>query len=67
MEVPSTLAEKLAELGLARTTDRRHWRLEGTEILLEAPSAQLDRDAVVTEIKRTARNRPHGTPSRVLS
>jgi hypothetical protein len=41
MEVPNALAEKLADLGFARSTDRRHWRLEGTEILLEAPRARL--------------------------
>jgi hypothetical protein len=62
MEVPGALAQKLAELGFARAADRRHWRLEGTEIMLEAPSAQLDRDAVVAEIKL-----PSGRTAKVLS
>ncbi len=51
MEVPDELAAKLAELGFARAKDGRHWVLEGTEILLEAPGAFLDADAVVAEIK----------------
>src|ERR1700691_1807073 len=51
MEVPGALATTLAELGFSRATDGRHWLLEGTEILLEAPSAHLDADAVVAEIK----------------
>jgi hypothetical protein len=51
MEVPDALATKLAELGFSRAKDGRHWLLEGTEILLEAPSAHLDADAVVAEIE----------------
>jgi hypothetical protein len=51
MEVPGELAEKLTELGFARTEDGRHWRLTGTDIFLEAPSAYLDADAVVAEIE----------------
>jgi len=59
MEVPDELAKKLSELGFARAEDGRHWRLTGTDILLEAPGAHLDTDAVVVEIEmrsgRTAR------------
>lgn len=59
MEVPDALAAKLAELGFSRAKNGRHWLLEGTEVLLEAPSSSLDADAVVTEIElqsgRTAR------------
>jgi hypothetical protein len=51
MEVPDELAAKLAQLGFDRAKDGRHWLLAGTEILLEAPSAYLDSDAVVTEIE----------------
>jgi hypothetical protein len=51
MEVPDALAAKLAELGFVRAKDGRHWLLEGTEIMLEAPSSQLDADAVVAEIE----------------
>lgn len=51
MEVPDELATKLAELGFDRAKDGRHWLLAGTEILLEAPSAYLDADAVVAEIE----------------
>lgn len=50
MEVSGELAAKLAELGFVRTENGRHWRLEGTEILLEAPSSHLDIDAVAIEI-----------------
>jgi hypothetical protein len=59
MEVPGTLAAKLADLGFSRAKNGRHWLLEGTEVMLEAPSSQLDADAVVAEIElqsgRTAR------------
>jgi hypothetical protein len=51
MEVPGELATKLAELGFARAEDGRHWQLKGTDILLEAPGAHADADAVVTEIE----------------
>ncbi|MGA2164629.1 MAG: hypothetical protein ABSH36_09165 [Solirubrobacteraceae bacterium] len=62
MEAPDELAAKLAELGFARASDGRHWILEGTEVLLEAPSSYLDTDAVVAEIKL----RP-GRTAKVLS
>ncbi len=62
MEVPDELAAKLTELGFARTTDGRHWMLEGTEILLEAPGAYLDADAVVAEIELQS-----GRTAKVLS
>jgi hypothetical protein len=59
MEVPDELARKLDEVGFVRTPDRRHWTLEGTEVMLEAPGSQVDSEAVVTDIKlhsgRTAR------------
>lgn len=59
MDVPDELAERLAELGFDRSPDGRHWFLEGTDVFLEAPSARLDADAVITEITlrsgRTAR------------
>jgi hypothetical protein len=51
MEVPEALAAKLIELGFNRAKNGRHWLLEGTEIMLEAPSSQLDTDAVVAEIE----------------
>ncbi len=62
MEVPDELAAKLAELGFVPATDRRHWVLEGTDVLLEAPSAYLDADALVAEI--TLRS---GRTAKVLS
>ncbi len=62
MEVPDELAAKLIELGFVRAMDGRHWVLEGTEIFLEAPSAYLDADAVVAEIKL-----PSGRTAKVLS
>jgi hypothetical protein len=51
MEVPDELSKRLAELGFQRAAGGRHWTLEGTDIFLEAPSSQLDADAVVSEIK----------------
>lgn len=51
MEVPDALAAKLAELGFRRAKNGRHWLLEGTEVMLEAPSSLLDADAVVAEIE----------------
>jgi hypothetical protein len=51
-----------AELGFVPATDRRHWVLEGTEVLLEAPSAYLDVDAVVAEIELQS-----GRTAKVLS
>ena len=50
MDVPDELAGKLAELGFVRTSDGRHWTLEGTEVFLEAPSSKLDEGAVVAEV-----------------
>lgn len=59
MEVPDELDRKLDELGFVRTPDGRHWTIEGTEVMLEAPSSRLDSDAVVAEVVlhsgRTAR------------
>lgn len=50
MAVPEALEAALSELGFERSSDRRHWRLRGSEIFIEAPSTELDRDAVVTEV-----------------
>ncbi len=59
MAVPDPLAAILAQLGFTRTNDGRHWELEGTKVLLEAPSADLDIGARITEVQlhsgRTAR------------
>lgn len=62
MEVPDALARRLAELGFVRAADGRHWTLEGTDILLEAPSSQLDSDVRVSEIPLRS-----GRTARVLS
>jgi hypothetical protein len=51
MEVPDKLANGLIELGFTRAPDGRHWTLEGTDVLLEAPSSRLDADAEVSEIE----------------
>lgn len=51
MAVPDQLAAILAQLGFTRSSDGRHWELEGTSVLLEAPSADLDADAHVTAVK----------------
>jgi hypothetical protein len=51
MAVPDQLAAILAQLGFRRSSDGRHWELEGTSVLLEAPSADLDADAHVTAVK----------------
>jgi hypothetical protein len=48
--------------GSYRASDGRHWILEGTEVFLEAPSAQLDSDAVVAEVKLQS-----GRTAKVLS
>jgi hypothetical protein len=48
MAVPDQLAAILAQPGFTRSSDGRHWELEGTNVLLEAPSAELDADAHVT-------------------
>lgn len=59
MAVPDQLAAILAQLGFTRSKDGRHWELEGTKVLLEAPGSALDVGAHVTEVKlhsgRTAR------------
>jgi ABC-type amino acid transport substrate-binding protein len=62
MAVPDELAAKLGELGFIRASDGRHWTLEDTEIFLEAPSAHLDSDAVVAEVKLQS-----GRTAKVLS
>ena len=50
MAVPKGLAAALAQLGFEMSRDGRHLHLAGTEIFLEAPGADLDRDALVTEV-----------------
>lgn len=50
MAVPERLSATLTELGFERSRGGRHWRLLGTDVFLEAPSADLDRDALVTEV-----------------
>lgn len=50
MVVSERLAAALAQLGFEKSRDGRHWRLAGTDIFLEAPGADLDRDALVTEV-----------------
>jgi hypothetical protein len=50
MEVPRELDERLTGLGFTRIADGRHWRLEDTEVLLEAPGARVEPDAVIDEI-----------------
>src|SRR4051812_9173884 len=50
MEVPRELDEHLIALGFSRVADGRHWRLEGTDVLLEAPGTEVDRDAVIAEV-----------------
>jgi len=62
MEVPKQLADLLARLGFARTADGRHWLLEGTDVFLEAPSARLDDDALVTKVEL-----PSGRTASILS
>ena len=62
MEVPRELDERLIALGFSRIADGRHWRLEGTDVLLEAPGSYVDRDAVVAEIEL-----PSGRSANVLS
>jgi hypothetical protein len=62
MEVPDELAKGLIELGFTRAPDGRHWTLEGTDVLLEAPSSRLDSDAEVSEIKLDS-----GRKAKVLS
>lgn len=62
MAVPEKLAEILAQLGFVRNTDGRHWELPGTEVLLEAPSADLDAGVEVVVVRL-----PSGRTARVLS
>ncbi|HEY7892355.1 MAG TPA: hypothetical protein VIC05_09130 [Solirubrobacteraceae bacterium] len=61
MEVPDSLARTFAELGFARG-DARHWELPGSNVFLEAPSADLDQGAVVVEVELSS-----GRQARVLS
>jgi hypothetical protein len=62
MAVTDRLRATLADLGFEMSRDGRHWRLGGTEIFLEAPSADLDADAVVAEVRL-----PSGRKARLLS
>ncbi|MFY9580134.1 MAG: hypothetical protein WAQ33_12500 [Gaiellaceae bacterium] len=62
MAVPDQLALILAQLGFTRSKDGRHWELEGTKVLLEAPGASLDVGAHVTQVKLRS-----GRTARVLS
>lgn len=62
MAVPERLAAALADLGFEKSRDGRHWRLAETDILLEAPSAELDSDVVVAAVKL-----PSGRTASVLS
>lgn len=62
MEVPRELDEHLTALGFSRVADGRHWQLEGTDVLLEAPGAEVDRDATIAEIAL-----PSGRSAKVLS
>lgn len=59
MPVTSRLDAMLADLGFENSPDGRHWRLARTDVFVEAPSAELERDALVTEVVlesgRTAR------------
>jgi hypothetical protein len=51
METPAEVLAGLEHLGLQRLDDGRHWHLPGTDVLLEAPAARLDRDADVAEVE----------------
>ncbi|HEX7289518.1 MAG TPA: hypothetical protein VF250_00185 [Conexibacter sp.] len=62
MPVSEQLAEILAQLGFVRSKDGRHWALPGTEVLLEAPSADLNSGVQVTVVEL-----PSGRTVRVLS
>ncbi|HMJ03897.1 MAG TPA: hypothetical protein VK506_13220 [Conexibacter sp.] len=62
MAVPEKLAEILAQLGFVRSKDGRHWELPDTEVLLEAPSADLDAGVQVAVVRL-----PSGRTARVLS
>lgn len=50
MVVSDELHDRLAELGLERSADGRHWELPGTEVFVEAPSSALDPEARVKEV-----------------
>ncbi len=62
MVVSDELHDRLAELGLERSPDGRHWELPGTEVFVEAPSSALDPEARVKEVSL-----PSGRVARVLS
>jgi hypothetical protein len=62
MVVSDELHDRLAELGLERSADGRHWELPGTEVFVEAPSSALDPEARVKEVSL-----PSGRVARVLS
>ncbi len=62
MAVTDRLRATLADVGFEMSRDGRHWRLAGTEIFLEAPSAELDADAVIAEVML-----PSGRTARLLS
>lgn len=62
MAVTDRLRATLAALGFEMSRDGRHWHLAGTEVFLEAPSAELDADAVVAEVTL-----PSGRTARLLS
>lgn len=62
MEVPQQLEAVLADLGFRRTTNGRHWRLEGTDVFLEAPGTHVDEDATVVDISLSS-----GRTAKVLS
>jgi hypothetical protein len=51
METPPQVRSLLEALGFAPLQDLRHWQLEDTDVLLEAPAATLDAGATVTEVK----------------
>ncbi|MDO8185405.1 hypothetical protein Q5424_09835 [Conexibacter sp. JD483] len=62
MATPDQLSTTLAVLGFEKNKDGRHWSLPGTGIFLEAPSVDLDADAVVKKVSL-----PSGRVARVLS
>jgi hypothetical protein len=62
METPVPLRDLLEALGFVPLRDRRHWRLEGTDVLIEAPSATLEASAVVTQVALAS-----GRAARIIS
>lgn len=50
MLVTNRLTATLGALGFQKAPDGRHWRLAETGVFLEAPSADLDADALVEEV-----------------